>query len=115
MSEYNESAELSDNRALVRSTPPNGEDAATTQTATEDWRAQAQVYGQQATEALNKAKGYAQEYLGQAGDKFKDLQNKDVNQITEEAKDFARRKPGQALLISAAAGIVLGFLLKGRR
>jgi ElaB/YqjD/DUF883 family membrane-anchored ribosome-binding protein len=112
MSEYDE---LSDNRALVRSTPPNGEDAATTQTATEDWRAQAQVYGQQATEALNKAKGYAQEYLGQAGDKFKDLQNKDLNQITEEAKDFARRKPGQALLISAAAGIVLGFLLKGRR
>lgn len=116
MSEYNESAELSDNRALVRSTPENGADAAsTTQTATEDWRAQAQVYGQQATEALNKAKGYAQEYLGQAGDKFKDLQNKDLSQITEDAKDFARRKPGQALLISAAAGLVIGFLLKGRR
>ena len=115
MSEYNESPELSDNRALVRSTPPNGEDgAASTQTA-QDWRAQAQVYGQHATEALNKAKGYAQEYLGQAGDKFKDLQNKDLNQITEEAKDFARRKPGQALLISAAAGLVIGFILKGRR
>jgi ElaB/YqjD/DUF883 family membrane-anchored ribosome-binding protein len=112
MSEYDE---LSDNRALVRSTPPNGEDAAsTTQTASQDWRAQAQVYGQQATDALNKAKGYAQEYLGQAGDKFKDLQNKDLGQITEEAKDFARRKPGQALLISAAAGVVLGFLLRRR-
>lgn len=111
MSEYNEMPELSDNRALVRSTPPNGEDTATAQ----DWRTQAQAYGQQATDALSKAKGYAQEYLGQAGDKFKDLQNKDFNQLSEEAKDFARRKPGQALLISAAAGIVLGFLLKGRR
>ncbi len=111
MSEYDE---LSDNRALVRSTPPNGEDGAPTQTA-QDWRGQAQAYGQQATEALNKAKGYAQEYLGQAGDKIKDLQNKDLGQITDEAKDFARRKPGQALLISAAAGVVIGFLLKGRR
>lgn len=118
MSEYNDSNELSDNRALVRSTPPNGEDnaaAASTTATAQDWRAQAQAYGQQANETLNRAKGYAQEYLGQAGDKFKDLQNKDLNQITEEAKDFARRKPGQALLISAAAGLVIGFLLKGRR
>ncbi|MDQ4121459.1 MAG: hypothetical protein M3209_08440 [Acidobacteriota bacterium] len=116
MSEYNESTELSDNRALVRSAPPDGEDTATsTPTASQDWRGQAQVYGQQATEVLNKAKGYAQEYFGQAGDKIKNLQDKDLNQITEDAKDFARRKPGQALLISAAAGLVIGFLLKGRR
>ena len=112
MSEFDE---LSDNRALVRSNPPEGDHPTTSQTAgTQDWRAQAQNYGQQATETLSKAKGYAQEYIGQAGDKFKDLQNKDLGQITEEAKDYARRKPGQALLISAAAGIVLGFLLKRR-
>jgi ElaB/YqjD/DUF883 family membrane-anchored ribosome-binding protein len=112
MSEYDE---LSDNRALVRTAPPNGEDNATATQTTQDWRSQAQAYGQQAGEALNRARGYAQEYIGQAGDKFKDLQNKDFNQITEDAKDFARRKPAQALIISAAAGLVIGFLLKGRR
>jgi ElaB/YqjD/DUF883 family membrane-anchored ribosome-binding protein len=30
----------------------------------------------------------------------------------EDAKQFAREKPGQAILISAAAGIVLGLLLR---
>jgi ElaB/YqjD/DUF883 family membrane-anchored ribosome-binding protein len=100
-----------ENQAIIPATRANGEETATTQ----DWRAQAQSYGQQAGEVLNKAKGYAQEYIGQAGDKFKDLQNKDFGQITEEAKDYTRRKPGQAILISAAAGLIIGFLLKGRR
>lgn len=82
---------------------------------TRDFRAQAEQYRQQAAEGFNKAKGYATEYWGQANDKLKDLQNKDLNQIAEDAKDYARRKPGQALLITAAAGVFLGFLLRGGR
>lgn len=81
----------------------------------QDLRVQAQQYGQQAVETLNKAKDRATEYWGQANDKLKDLQGKDFSQITEEAKDYARRKPGQALLITAAAGVVLGFLIRGGR
>ena len=50
------------------------------------------------------------------GDKLKDLHGKNFNEIADEAKDYARRKPGQAILISAAAGLFLGFLLRnGRR
>ena len=36
-------------------------------------------------------------------------------QVTENAKDYTRRKPGQALLISAAVGFVLGLIIRGRR
>ena len=49
------------------------------------------------------------------GDKIKDLQGKDFNEIAGEAKDYARKNPGQAILISAVAGVVLGFLLRGGR
>jgi ElaB/YqjD/DUF883 family membrane-anchored ribosome-binding protein len=39
----------------------------------------------------------------------------DINQMANQAKDYARQKPGQALLISAAAGFVIGLLLRGTR
>lgn len=79
-----------------------------------DFRQQAQKYGEQATDALNKAKGYAQEYGQQAVDKFRDLQGKDLTQIKDEAKDFARRKPVETVAIAAAVGLLLGLLLKRR-
>ncbi|HZH35171.1 MAG TPA: DUF883 C-terminal domain-containing protein [Pyrinomonadaceae bacterium] len=106
---------LSDNRALTRSTPPNGADEAQSGNYGQDLKTQAQQYSQQAVDAINKAKDYAGEYLGQAGEKIKDLQNKDFGQITEEAKDFARRKPVQAIGIAAAVGLVVGMLLRGGR
>lgn len=116
--EFNETTDnlnenLSDNRALVRSTPPDEtESTATTNT---DFRQQAQQYRQQAVDTLNRVKSTATEYLEQANDKFKDLQNKDASQIAEEAKDFARRKPMQAIAITAAAGLILGLILGRRR
>ena len=58
---------------------------------------------------------FAGEKLAQAGDKFKELQNKDPKELVEDAKEFARQKPGQTILISAAIGMVIGFLLKGRK
>jgi ElaB/YqjD/DUF883 family membrane-anchored ribosome-binding protein len=43
------------------------------------------------------------------------LQGKDFKEIAGEAKDYARENPGHAILISAVAGVVLGFLLRGGR
>jgi ElaB/YqjD/DUF883 family membrane-anchored ribosome-binding protein len=80
-----------------------------------DLRMQAQEYQQKFQDAAMKAKDYAGEKFTQASDKFKELSNKDPKELVEEAKDFARKKPGQTILISAAVGLVLGLLLKGGR
>lgn len=80
-----------------------------------DFQGQLQQYQQQATEVVNKAKTYANEYIGQASEKLKEYQNKDLNKITDDAKDFARRKPGQAIAISAVVGLALGLLVRGGR
>lgn len=80
-----------------------------------DLKAQAQEYGQKLQGAAVKARDYAGEKFAQAGDRLKELQNKDPKELIEDAKEFARQKPGQTILISAAIGVVIGFLLKGRR
>jgi ElaB/YqjD/DUF883 family membrane-anchored ribosome-binding protein len=72
----------------------------------------AQEYGQKIADAATTAKDYVSDKISVAGDKFKDLQNVDYKQMAEEAKNYAREKPGQALLISAAAGFLIGLLLK---
>lgn len=76
-------------------------------------KAQAQEYGQKVADAATQAKDYVADKMSVVGDKFKDLQNKDFTQVADEAKEYARQKPGQALLISAAAGFVIGLLLRG--
>lgn len=75
----------------------------------------AQQYGQKLTEVATQAKDYVADKVSVVSDKFKDLQNADLGELAENAKDYARRKPGQALLISAAVGLVLGLLVRGRR
>ena len=76
---------------------------------------QAQEYQQKFQDAASKAKDFANEKFTQASDKFKEISNKDPKELVEDAKEFARQKPGQTILISAAVGLVLGFLIKGRR
>ena len=72
--------------------------------------------GKKIVDAASRATDYIDEKARVLGDKFKDMQGKNFSEIADEAKDYARRKPGQAILISAAAGLVLGFLLRnGRR
>jgi ElaB/YqjD/DUF883 family membrane-anchored ribosome-binding protein len=72
--------------------------------------------GRKIADAASRASDYIEDKARVVGDKFKDFQGKNFNEIADEAKDYARRKPGQAILISAAAGLVLGFLLRnGRR
>jgi ElaB/YqjD/DUF883 family membrane-anchored ribosome-binding protein len=75
----------------------------------------AQDYGQKITEAATAAKDYVSDKVSVVGDKFKELQNADLGELAENAKEYARQKPGQALLISAAAGLVLGLIIRGRR
>ena len=73
---------------------------------------QAQEYGQRLQDAASKAKSFAGETFAQASDKFKELQNKDPKELVEDAKEYARQKPGQTILISAAVGLVIGMILR---
>ena len=73
---------------------------------------QAQEYGQKVQDAAVKAKDFAAEKFAQAGEKLKELQGKDPKELVEVAKEFARQKPGQTILISAAVGLILGLLLR---
>ena len=72
-------------------------------------------YGQKISDAASTAKDYLSDKVQVVGDKFKELQNADLGELAENAKEYARQKPGQALLISAAAGLLLGLIIRGRR
>lgn len=75
----------------------------------------AQDYGHRISEVATQAKDYVSDKVSVVGDKIKDLQNADLNELAENAKNYARRNPGQALLISAGVGLLLGMILRGRR
>ena len=75
----------------------------------------AQEYGSKITEVASQAKDYVSDKVSVVGDKLKDLQNVDYGEMAENAKDYARKNPGQAILISAAAGLLVGLILRGRR
>lgn len=78
-------------------------------------RETAQEYGRKVVNAAERAGDYIGDKVGVVGNKIKDMQGKDIGEIADEAKDYARRNPGQAILISAAAGLALGLLLRGMR
>jgi ElaB/YqjD/DUF883 family membrane-anchored ribosome-binding protein len=92
-----------------------GTNTATATAPAKNFSAQAQEYGQKIADAATQAREYVTDKVGVVGDKIKDLQNKDINQVAEEAKQYARQNPGQAILISAAAGFLLGVILRGSR
>ena len=105
--------ETNEQQSLIKPDIYNGEDKMETDYVN-DFKAQAQEYGQKFQDAAGKAKDYATEKFNQASGKLKELQDKNPGEIVEEAKEYARNKPGEALLISAAVGLVLGLLLKRR-
>jgi ElaB/YqjD/DUF883 family membrane-anchored ribosome-binding protein len=111
--------EMSENRTSEGFNIPTsntGTGAGTTGTGTATALSQsAQNYGQKITDAATQAKDYVADKVSVVGDKIKDLQNADYAEIAENAKDYARKNPGQAILISAAAGLVVGLILRGRR
>ena len=81
--------------------------------------ATAQEYGQKiagaASTAASTAKDFVTDKVSVVGDKITDLRNKDFGEVANDAKEYARQNPGQAILISAAAGLVLGLLIRGSR
>lgn len=91
----------------------SGTEAARTATGTAT--ALAQEYGGKISEAAGQAKDFVADKVSVVGDKLKDLQNADLGEIAENAKEYARQNPGQAILISAAAGLLVGLILRGRR
>jgi ElaB/YqjD/DUF883 family membrane-anchored ribosome-binding protein len=82
-------------------------------TAREGIAGTAQEYGQKIADAASQAKDYVSDKLTPAVDKFNELRQKDYGQVADDAKEYARQNPGQAILISAAAGFLLGLLLRG--
>ena len=72
-------------------------------------------YGQKISDVASQAKDYVADKVSVVGDKFKELQNADLGELAENAKEYARQKPGQALLISAGVGLLLGLIIRGRR
>lgn len=77
--------------------------------------AQDKGYGAKIAEAASTAKDYLGDKVSAIGDKLSDLKNTDIKEVANQAKDYARQNPGQAILISAAAGLVLGILIRGSR
>jgi ElaB/YqjD/DUF883 family membrane-anchored ribosome-binding protein len=75
----------------------------------------AQEYGGKISDAASQAKDFVSDKISVVGDKIKDLQNADFAEMAENAKDYTRKNPGQAILISAAAGLLVGLILRGRR
>jgi len=97
-------------------TTGTGSSSGTTGAATATGLAQtAQEYGEKISDAASQAKEYVRDKVSLVGDKLKDLQNADLGEIAENAKDYARKNPGQAILISAAAGLLVGLIIRGRR
>jgi ElaB/YqjD/DUF883 family membrane-anchored ribosome-binding protein len=92
-----------------------GTAAGSSGTGTGTATALAQEYGTKISEAASQAKDYVSDKMTVVGDKIKELQNADLSEITESAKDYARQNPGQAILISAAAGFLVGLIIRGRR
>ena len=97
---------------------PSGGGGAATGTATAPAAGitgKAKEYGQTVVDAASQAKDYLSDKAGVVGDKLQDLRNVDYQQYATQAKDYARQNPGQALLVAAAAGFVIGLLVRGGR
>lgn len=104
------------NTGMTGTTGTTGTSGAGTGTGTASALSQtAQDYGRKISEAATHAKDIVSDKVSVVSDKLKDLQNADLGELAENAKNYARQKPGQALLISAGVGLLLGLILRGRR
>ncbi|MFL6229789.1 MAG: hypothetical protein ACJ741_13540 [Pyrinomonadaceae bacterium] len=99
----------------LSTTGAGGGSAAGAAPAREGIAGMAQEYGQKLTDAASQAKDYMSDKLTPAVDKLNELRQKDYGQIADDAKEYAKQNPGQAILISAAAGFLLGLLLRNSR
>ncbi|MDT5270028.1 MAG: C-terminal glycine zipper region [Acidobacteriota bacterium] len=77
--------------------------------------AKAKEYSQTVADAATTAKDYITDKASVVGDKIQGLRDVDYTEYANQAKDYARSNPGQALLVAAAAGFVIGLLVRGGR
>jgi ElaB/YqjD/DUF883 family membrane-anchored ribosome-binding protein len=96
-------------------TPTTGSQGTGGGTGAATSRAEDKGYGAKIAEAASTAKDYVADKVSVIGEKLTDLKNTDIKEVATQAKDYARQNPGQAILISAAAGLVLGMLIRGSR
>lgn len=75
----------------------------------------AHQYTDKISDAVTQAKEFVGDKVSTVGEKIKDFANDDLGAMAEKAKDFARQNPGQAILVAAAAGVLLGLIVRGRR
>jgi len=116
MSQNSSSTNFPGTTGTTGSNPSSTTGGASTGTGAATGLAQtAQEYGEKISEAASQARDYVSDKVTVVGDKLKDLQNADLGEIAENAKDYARKNPGQAILISAAAGLLVGLIIRGRR
>ncbi len=96
-------------------TTGGGAGAATATAPASGITGKAKEYGQTVVDAASQAKDYITDKAGAVGDKLQGLRDVDYQQYANQAKDYARQNPGQALLVAAAAGFVIGLLVRGGR
>ena len=94
------------------SAPATGGDIAKTATGLTEV---AHQYTDKISDAVSQAKDYLGDKAGIVGGKIKEFATDDLSGLAEKAKDFARQNPGQAILVSAAAGLLLGLIVRARR
>ena len=99
-----------DNSALSLEDPLGGGDGDTSQET-----GAVHEYKDKLVEAATQAKDYLGEKATEIGGKIKDFTTDDLGGMANKAKDFARQKPGQAILVSAGIGLLLGLIVRGRR
>ncbi|HEX8502216.1 MAG TPA: hypothetical protein VF659_16650 [Pyrinomonadaceae bacterium] len=75
----------------------------------------AKEYGQTVADAASTAREFITDKAGVVGEKIQGLRDVDYAEYANQAKDYARQNPGQALLVAAAAGFVIGLLVRGGR
>jgi ElaB/YqjD/DUF883 family membrane-anchored ribosome-binding protein len=75
----------------------------------------AQPYTDKIADTVSQAKDYLSDKVSTVGGKIKEFATDDLSGMAEKAKDFARQNPGQAILVSAAAGLLLGLIVRARR
>ena len=100
---------------LVTTARNIGSSAGAAAATAKDLAQTAQEYGQKISDAAVQAKEYVGDKVTVVSDKIKELKDADLGELAENAKGYARRNPGQTILISAAVGLLLGLIIRGRR